>query len=105
MAFNRRFTSREGYLPSKYKKLKGQVYKRDKGMCRMPNCKRKGRQMHHIRRWADCPELRYSIDNTILLCKQCHDKVFSKEDEYAPLFLRLISKTVDEDILKIKYGL
>src|SRR5687767_8325231 len=101
----RRIINREGYHALRYKKLKARIYKRDRGVCRMPNCKNKGRQMHHIKRWADFPELRYSDNNVILLCLSCHKKVFGKEDAYAPLFYQIIRPVADIEILKIKYGI
>lgn len=49
-----------------------------------------GIQAHHIRRWADCVELRFVVANGITLCKVCHDLVKDREDEYASRFTKLV---------------
>ena len=32
---------------------------------------------HHIRNWKDCIELRYSLDNGVCLCRECHYRFHS----------------------------
>ncbi len=52
------------------------VLKRDNFKCVL--CESiKNLEVHHIVRWIDSVELRYELDNGILLCSDCHNKVHS----------------------------
>ena len=53
---------------------RNEIYKRDGWTCRL--CKSK-RQIiaHHLKLFSDFPELRFSTDNGIVLCRSCHAKV------------------------------
>lgn len=49
------------------------VYRRDSYRCR--ECDSGSFLVaHHIKSWADYPELRFSLDNGITLCEDCHVK-------------------------------
>lgn len=76
-----------------YKSWRLQVYQRDRFACR--KCGKRGRgvrlQAHHIRRWADFPELRYEVSNGITLCYTCHSAVKDCEDLWAPVFMQILS--------------
>lgn len=68
------------------------VYKRDKFCCQWPGCSKKyGLNAHHIKRWVDCPSLRFNIDNGITLCKRHHKQISGMEDIYAGSFMRIIA--------------
>lgn len=42
---------------------------------------------HHIKRWADAPELRFVVSNGVCLCDDCHDnKVTGNEAAYEIIF-------------------
>ena len=102
----RKYKRRPGYLDNKYRQLKAEAYRRDKGTCIFPNCKKKRiLQLHHIKKYSQFPELRYSIDNVCLLCKEHHKQVTGHEEQYAPLLLNLINALPSQDVLKIKYGI
>jgi 5-methylcytosine-specific restriction endonuclease McrA len=51
------------------------VYKRDSYhcvYCGKPKTYPKSLHAHHIKSWAEYPELRYSINNVVTLCQSCH---------------------------------
>jgi len=50
-----------------------QVFERDNFTCVECGSK-KNLQAHHIKRWAEYPELRFDINNGTTLCKRCHSK-------------------------------
>lgn len=54
------------------------VFARDNWTCQ--KCKVKGGKLHshHIKNFAEWPELRFAIDNGITLCKKCHKKFHEK---------------------------
>ena len=58
-----------------------EVYKRDKGFCRLcgVRCRNKNIVAHHLKLFSDFPELRYSVDNGITLCRSCHMNLHRKK--------------------------
>ena len=56
----------------KYKKWREAVFERDNYTCQ--GCGEKGcyLEAHHIKSWADYPELRYVLSNGLTLCLDCH---------------------------------
>ena len=57
-----------------YKKWRTEVYIRDNFTCQI--CGSRGDiQAHHIKQWANHPELRYDINNGVTLCKKCHKEL------------------------------
>ena len=65
-----------GYV--EYRLWRESVFARDNWVCQ--KCKRKGAYLnaHHIKNFAQYPELRFAIDNGITLCKECHMKFHKK---------------------------
>lgn len=64
----------------KYKKWKLQVFYRDLFICQCCNS-RKRMEAHHIKSFADYPELRFNVNNGVTLCNSCHmllHKIFKK---------------------------
>ncbi len=90
-----------------YTNWRNKIFCRDKYYCQMPGCKRKGRCVHHIRKWAEYPSLRFDVDNGITLCSKCHKIVTQKEDSYVTLFAGIIAtaKTGDNylEILSMRF--
>lgn len=61
-----------------YKAWRNAVFQRDDYTCQ--ECGTRGRRLnaHHIKKWADYPELRFDVDNGITLCEDCHNKIPKK---------------------------
>lgn len=57
-----------------YAVWRDEVYRKDNWSCRI--CKQKCRKgqivAHHIKLFSEFPELRYSVDNGVTLCRACH---------------------------------
>lgn len=69
------------------------VRRRDRRQCQFPGCSVKIKlQCHHIYRWADYYELRYDINNGILLCAEHHKLVTGNEMLYASIFVEIVYK-------------
>lgn len=74
-----------------YKRWRKDVYTRDNFCCQWPGCTiQKKLNAHHIKKWADNPGLRFSIDNGITLCYQHHKIVTGSEEYYEAIFNKLI---------------
>jgi len=89
-----------------YKQWRLAIYKRDNFCCKMPGCKKRGMkciQAHHIRRWANFPELRFELSNGITLCKYHHRLVSGNEESYEQVFNNLLTD-FNLRIKRIKYG-
>ena len=59
------------------------VFARDNWTCQ--KCSNRGGRLnaHHIRNFAECPEIRTSIGNGITFCKDCHEefhKIYTKRN-------------------------
>lgn len=66
------------------------VMMRDNFTCVM--CHTVGRNLnaHHIKKFADYPELRLMVNNGVTLCESCHKSVIKKEQEYEEMFEALL---------------
>lgn len=91
-------TASRDWNSPEYKKWRLAVYKRDKFKCRFPNCKSKSKRLnaHHIKRWADNPELRFAIFNGICLCHTHHKLVTGNEEQYEAMFQSIIDVKNDD---------
>lgn len=65
------------YTQKKWKQLRKKILKRDGYKCQQ--CKRYGKNVpavtvHHIKHLDEYPELAYTTNNLVSLCKKCHNK-------------------------------
>ena len=86
------------YDDPQYKKWRLSIYKRDKFKCQWPGCvASKKLNAHHIKRWADCPGLRYDVNNGITLCKDHHKSINGIETYYESIFLKIVANNNDNN--------
>lgn len=86
------------YDDPQYKKWRLSIYKRDKFKCQWPGCSAsKKLNAHHIKRWADCPGLRYDVNNGITLCKDHHKSINGIETYYESIFLKIVANNNDNN--------
>ena len=79
---------RRDYSDPLYKNWRVSVYKRDDFQCQL--CKSKKRlEAHHIKRWAEFPQLRFDVNNGVTLCRGCHRKITNNEQQLEPLFMKI----------------
>lgn len=84
---NRNWNSRE------YKKWRLSIYRRDKFICKWPNCRsRKRLNAHHIMEWSTYPLLRFNIKNGITLCAKHHRLITGNETYYADFLAKLLDR-------------
>lgn len=90
---------RRDYSDPLYKAWRLKVYQRDHFKCRWPGCSASKKQLnaHHIKRWSDCPGLRYEINNGITLCKNHHKMIEGMETYYEATFFKIIAETKKKD--------
>jgi predicted restriction endonuclease len=75
-----------------YKKWRSAVYKRDKFQCQWPGCYLKKKlNAHHIKTWAQYPQLRFAVYNGITLCSVHHKMIKGLETIYEAVFHRIVS--------------
>lgn len=82
-------------MTTEYKKWRMAVFQRDNFTCQMCFIVGKNLQANHIKKWSLYPELRFSIDNGITLCKGCHKKITRHED-FWEMHFRFIVGTWEE---------
>lgn len=86
----RRWSSRNFDEPQ-YVAWRDRVRRRDGYRCQWPGCKcRKRLHVHHIRRWADNPLLRFMDDNGITLCYNHHEFIRGREEDFELTFARIV---------------
>lgn len=62
-----------------YRDWRTLVFTRDSYTCQSCGDDRGGNlQCHHIKAWANYPDLRYEVSNGVTLCRDCHERVHLK---------------------------
>ena len=89
-----------------YRTWRKSVYERDNYTCQCCGDS-KGRNLnaHHIKNWADNPELRYDIDNGITLCSTCHKvfhKIYKKRNNNKNQLIEFLNKKTNKTNKEIK---
>lgn len=61
-----------------YQQFRSNVLERDSWTCQ--TCQIRGIELHvhHIKPWAEYPELRYDVTNGVTLCRQCHELTYKR---------------------------
>jgi len=79
------------YNTPEYRDWRLSVYERDLFTCQ--ECGERGGSLnaHHIKTFADYPELRFEVSNGITLCEDCHKKIKGKEKLYEEKYYSIIS--------------
>lgn len=72
---NRNWDSYRGRKTPEYKKWREDVFRRDGYKCKICGVKGGVLNAHHIKPYSKFPNLRYSIDNGVTLCKKCHKEM------------------------------
>jgi len=79
------------YSDPLYVRWRKQVYSRDGHSCQLCGSK-KLLEAHHIKRWSDFPQLRFDPNNGVTLCRVCHKKVTSSEENWEALFIKIVAR-------------
>jgi 5-methylcytosine-specific restriction endonuclease McrA len=83
-----------------YWEFRNKTIERDSGCCRICNKELWDKlNVHHIKSYARCPSLRYSVSNAISLCKPCH-KMFHRI--YGTKSFPVLDDSIKQSILKNK---
>ena len=77
----RKKSSSRDFNDPKYVVWRKAVRKRDRAKCVICGTGKRI-QVHHIKRWADYPDLRYDVNNGCCLCYAHHKQMWNKESLY-----------------------
>ena len=64
--------SKDKRIGIKYIQWRSDVFLRDNWTCQTCGIRGVYLEAHHVKSWVKYPELRYSLDNGVSLCKECH---------------------------------
>lgn len=62
-----------------YAQWRKKVFVRDNFTCQKCGTEDAEFHAHHIKPWADYPELRYEVNNGLTVCKECHETIHGKK--------------------------
>ena len=76
-----------------YRNWRKAVFERDNYTCQNIFCGKRGGYLeaHHIRSYAEHPELRLEISNGVTLCRSCHKREGRPKKEYAEV-IKILSE-------------
>lgn len=66
---------------AEYYNWRKSVFVRDNYICQICHSNTNSLNAHHIKPFADFPDLRFDIDNGTTLCKRCHLKLHRGKDD------------------------
>ena len=85
------FRNGRNYEDPAYASFRKEVRKRDGNKCLFPGCSSKSKlEVHHIKKWASHPSMRYDVTNGITLCRACHKRTQGNEEVYEPMFFKIL---------------
>lgn len=74
-----------------YKTWRRMVFSRDGFVCQMPGCENKHNiHAHHIVPIYEDGSLAKDVSNGITLCRECHEKTYGHESDFAEMFLTIV---------------
>lgn len=74
-----------------YTNWRRNIFERDSYKCVL--CSKNNKlEAHHIKRWVDYPDLRYSKDNGVTVCKYCHPKKPEEEKKMVDFFNKIVKQ-------------
>ena len=71
--------SEEGRRCAEYKEWRTKVFVRDHYTCAVCGARGVRLNAHHIKSYANSPELRYELSNGVTLCEYCHKEAHRQE--------------------------
>ena|SRR3990167_835905 len=82
------------YKDKKYVAWRKKVYTRDNYTCVMCGTKTT-LEAHHIKKWSDSVNLRYTVSSGCTLCKKCHVHVTGHEEDFEYMLMEKV-KIIEE---------
>lgn len=79
-----------------YKALRKSVFERDGYTCALTGKTGGLLNLHHIKRYYDCPSMRFDRKNLITLSKEAHEAITGKEKEYEKKLSKIARKREKE---------
>jgi 5-methylcytosine-specific restriction endonuclease McrA len=78
---------------NEYKRWREQIFKRDNWTCQ--NCGNRGGKLHahHMKSFAEFPELRLDLNNGLTVCEKCHYEIHSHQSWFSKEAIQKVVKS------------